>query len=583
MSAPARLSTAGLLLALTLVRPDARSLGQGGLTPVAGDLLDASAWQALPAEGVELHIAAERDPQGQPALRLDYDFHGRGGWAAARRRFEVDLPEDYELRFLLRGVGPPNHLEVKLIDPSGENVWWHVKRDLAWPAAWTPVRIKKRQIEFAWGPRGGGELRRMGFLEITVTAGDIGRGGRGTVWIGGLALVPRAPALADVGPPRAEASSSAAGHPAALAVDGDRATAWRAAGPPAELTIDLGAPREFGGLTFFWDEGRAPHRFRVDLSEDGETWTPARTVERGGAPRSDLLLTESEARFVRLRLEEPDGSAGFGLAELTVRPLAFGASPNAFFEELAREAPSGAYPPGFSGLQSYWTVVGSDGDPEEALFSEYGILETGERGFSLEPFVFLDGRLWSWANLAAEEAEAVAGQSLADGDLPIPTVTWPLSGARLEITALATDPDNRSSRDRTPGRSALFARYRLRNLDRERLRGRLFVAVRPFQVNPPQQFLNVAGGVSPLSRLACEGDLLRVDGASRVAIYPAPTACGATAFDEGLIYSLLAAGRVPDAPAVEDGFGYATAALAWDFDLSRGKALEVEPGAQGNL
>ncbi len=556
-------------------------------TAIATDLLDAAAWEAAPAEGVELHLAADRDAEGKPALRLDYDFRGRGGWAAARRRLALDLPTDYELRFSVRAEGPPNRLEIKLVDPTGENVWWHVRPEAAWAEAWTPVRIKKRQIAFAWGPAGGGELRHTGALEFAVTAGS---GGRGSVWIAGLALVPRAPVAEPAGSPRARASSEEQGHPAALAVDGDPATAWRTAEPQAELTVDLGAPRELGGFTLFWEAGRIPRRFRVDLSEDGAVWIPGREVRRGGAARSDLLLTESEARFLRLRLGEEagEGESIWGLAELVVRPLAWGASPNAFFEELAREAPRGAYPRGFSGEQSYWTVVGADGDPDEALFSEDGALEVGERGFSLEPFVQLGGKLWTWADVTA-------GQSLADGDLPIPTVTWPLQGARLEITALAASES---------GRSALLARYRLRNSSGKKLRGRLFVAARPFQVNPPQQFLNVAGGVAPLGTLSCGGSApstaparrsrdraaggvlpgveapaLFVADVPRVWAEPAPTACGAMAFDEGPLREVLAAGGVPASAAVDDDFGYATAVLAWDFDLPAEKSLEVILGA----
>ena len=30
----------------------------------------------------------------------------------------------------------------------------------------------------------------------------------------------------------------------------------------------------------------------------------------------------------------------------------------------------------------------------------------------------------------------------------------------------------------------------------------LVLAIRPFQVNPPQQFLNITGGVSPIRTLA---------------------------------------------------------------------------------
>lgn len=35
-----------------------------------------------------------------------FDFEGRGGWAAVRRDVDVSLPENWELRFPIRGRTP---------------------------------------------------------------------------------------------------------------------------------------------------------------------------------------------------------------------------------------------------------------------------------------------------------------------------------------------------------------------------------------------------------------------------------------------------------------------------------------------
>jgi len=51
------------------------------------------------------------------------------------------------------------------------------------------------------------------------------------------------------------------------------------------------------------------------------------------------------------------------------------------------------------------------------------------------------------------------------------------------------------------------------------------------------------------------------------------------AFGEGPLHGVLAAGAVPAGAEVDDGFGSATAVLAWDFDLPAGEALEVILGA----
>jgi hypothetical protein len=535
--------------------------------------LDPADWEAVPADGVELSLGAAPGPGGRAALRLDFDFGGRGGWAAARYPLDLELPESYELRFMLRGEGTANHLEVKLADPSGDNVWWHVKRDLDWPADWTPVRIKERQIAFAWGPlpeeeRGGGP-ERIGALEIAITAGG---GGRGSVWLADLAVVPVEPPRPPEGPPRAAATGAEPGYPAFAALDGDRGTAWRPAaadggGPDAALTVDLRGRVELGGLSLHWEPGRAPERFRVELSEDGERWEPAREVASAGAPESHLRLPEAEARLVRLTVDAGACPEGCGLAELVVRPLAFGESPNAFFVALAREAPRGTYPRGFSGEAVYWTVVGEAGDPEEGLFSEDGALEVGEQEFSIEPFLYLEGeggaKLWTWADVEAE-------QSLAEGDLPLPTVAWPLPGARLEVSVLAVaDPWHEG------GRSTLLARYRVAGEGADGLRGKLFLAARPFQVNPPHQFLNVAGGVAPVRAVECAADGLLAGTEQRLWATPAPDGCGARTFDQGRLTDALAAGGVPPDPAATDPAGAASAALAWELDLAPGESAEV--------
>jgi hypothetical protein len=132
----------------------------------------AAGWSAHPADGVGLSIGAE-SVQGTPALRLAVQFQG-GGYAVAHKAFDFDLPENYAFTFRVRGDVPPNTLEFKLIDASGDNVWWSVRRDFVFGRDWQTIRIKKRQIAFAWGPAGGGELRHVAAIEFAVTAGQGG-------------------------------------------------------------------------------------------------------------------------------------------------------------------------------------------------------------------------------------------------------------------------------------------------------------------------------------------------------------------------------------------------------------------------
>src|SRR5204862_2478366 len=136
-------------------------------------------------------------------------------------------PGNYEFRFAIRGDCRPNDLEFKLIDSTGANVWWCNRRRFEFPRAWTPLGTRKRHIVFAWGPAGGGEIRRVKAIEIAITAGD---GGTGSVWLDDFTLRELPPAGTAPPPVRASASSSSrAGHGADRAVDGDSATSWRGA------------------------------------------------------------------------------------------------------------------------------------------------------------------------------------------------------------------------------------------------------------------------------------------------------------------------------------------------------------------
>ena len=536
---------------------------QDARTPLLGAVED---WQAAPAAGVEMRIGQGVGPNSEPALRIDYDFHGHGGWAAARRTVALELPPRYEIRYQLHGVGPANNLELKLVDASGENVWWHVDRAREWPSGWERVRVKKRQITFAWGPRREQELRRTSALEITISAAE---GGKGTIFVAGLELVAMPPLAETSAPPRADADADQPGHPAAAAVDGDERSAWRPGPGGGLLTVDLGGLRELGGVTLAWErpqpesgEGgppeRGPRRLTVQLSTDGRDWGQGAVVSRGGALRSEIPLPEAEARYVRVRLPAGAcGDEGCGLAELIVRPLAYGASKNDFIAALAAEAPRGTWPRGFSEAV-YWTVVGAAGAPEESLLSEDGAVELRERGPSLEPFVRLGDRLFTWADVETS-------RSLAGGDLPMPSVRWTMPEARLEVTPLAAVEE---------GRGRLLARYRLVNESLARRQAELVLAARPFQIDPPYQFLNGGGGVAQLPSLECDGEVIRA-WSTQVVFAPAPSACGTLAFDEGPLRDRLAAGDPPIEARMHDITGLATAAMRWTAELDPGAAIEV--------
>jgi hypothetical protein len=193
-------------------------------------------------------------------------------------------------------------------------------------------------------------------------------------------------------------------------------------------------------------------------------------------------------------------------------------------ENLARHAPRGFFPRGFSGEQVYWALVGVDGGRDSGLLSEDGALEIGKNGFSIEPVLVEQGKPVTWVDVAITH-------TLRDGYLPIPSVTWKRDGISLRVTAFGAG---------TRERSELVARYELRN-DGDRARDITFaLAARPLQVDPPTQFLNAAGGVSAIHDLAWQGNALQVDGRSRVTLLREPDGFLASTLQIGSIVGQIA-------------------------------------------
>lgn len=518
---------------------------------VLDDFGDASAWQAVASDQVS---AVLRHIDG--ALCLAYDFNGVSGYAGIRRTLAIDYPRDYAFDFRVRGKGPPNAFQFKLSDASGENVWWVERPNTTFAADWQPVRYKQRQIAFAWGPRADKTLARSESVEFTIYANS---GGAGEFCVDALTLRERDPP-APFGTPKASASSSRPGAPAAFAVDADPLSAWRSdARREQRLVLDFGRTREFGGLTLRWTPGEAATRYAVDVSDDAKRWTTQRVVVDGNGGDDALLLTESEARYVRLRLAAGEGKT-YGLRDVAVEDLAFGANANAFFRALAQREPRGRYPRGFSGEQSYWTLLGVDGGSETGLMSEDGAVELSRGGFSVEPFVLVDdARIATWADVRIE-------QSLADGYLPMPRVMWRGDGFDLDIAAFA-DGDARQSN--------IVASYTLRNTSDRARRYTLALAVQPFQVNPPAQFLSTPGGVAPIRSIAWNGRALAVDGRPRIRPLTAPDAFFATVFDAGMATSRLLESPRPGAVRVDDTTGFASGVFLYAFDLDPGAARTI--------
>jgi len=506
---------------------------------------DPTPWRVVTSNQVSGSLRAIDGVEGR-ALCLDYDFNGVSGYAGIQRDLAIEYPENYRFSFRLRGDSPDNDLQFKLVDASGDNVWWVNRPKYDFPRQWTEVRYKRRHIDKAWGPDPDRVLRRSAKLEFTIYNHV---GGRGSVCFDALALE-TLPAEDDS--PLAATALATAGD-AALAVDGKMATAWSVdkSAVPQRLVLDLGKLREFGGLRLRWDGKDYPSRYAIGLSDDGAAWRDVRSVTAGNGGDDWIALPESEARYIAFDLLDGP-TRRYALFEAMVEPLAFAATPNDFVKSVAAHAPKGWFPRGFGGEQPYWTILGLDGGTQQGLIGEDGAVEVAKGGFSIEPFVLVDGALATWSDVAAT-------QSLQDGYLPIPSVHWKRDDFELDITAFAHG---------TPRDSRLVARYRLSNPGGKARDYTLALAVQPFQVNPPSQFLNTLGGVSRIESLVIDGGTVSVGGMARVFAKQLPTAAFATQFDAGMAVSHLAASRGPAALRAQDPTGLASGALLYRMRLA---------------
>ncbi len=406
------------------------------------------------------------------------------------------------------------------------------------------------------------EIRRVKEIEFVVSSGT---GGRGRILIDNLRFEPIDDAVARNA--RATVTTSAAldsstpGPAPKPEAGGTIITDWTipAPGPGVWMAVDFGYLRELGGLVLDWEPGAHATAYDVLLSSDGEKWRTAASVARGNGGRDHLYLPEQQGRWLKLvvRAAAAECPGLLLLARLEVKGPEVGTSENTFFQAVARDQPRGMYPKYLVPEQSYWTIVGSPGDVSEALVNEAGAIEVDQGSFTIEPFLFVDGKLVTWGDVSLH-------QSLEKGYLPIPSVEWKHGDLALTTTAFAAGPAGPDSQ--------LLATYRVVNSGAP-IKGRLFLAIRPFQVNPPWQSLFRPAGWSRIDHIHLQDGVVRVNDRTIVPL-DAPAGFGATPFDAGEITEHLQRGQLPADQTVEDALGFASAALGYDFDLGTSAAQE---------
>ncbi|MCI0493687.1 discoidin domain-containing protein, partial [candidate division KSB1 bacterium] len=388
----------------------------------------ATGWLPFASDGVIIDTSIVEGYSGN-CIRLDFNFITGAGYCGIRKQFPFQLPPNYKFSFYINAEAPVNNFEFKLLDKSGDNVWWMNNRIFEFPTQWTKMTIKKRHIAFAWGPTEKKDLTAVDKIEFVVASAT---GGRGSLYIDQFEFEPLEIPAKSYPEPIVSASSNLSSIDKIDNIfDQNPHTKWRSKSTPEQqfVLIDIQKYREYGGLVIDWDEQDFAQQYRVQISNDRKNWETVYSVKEGKGGRSYINLKDAESKHIRLELIKSSRGKGYAIADLDVKDFQFSEALNAFFGHIAKDPPRGFYPKYFYDEASYWTIVGVAGDSKEALINEAGMVEVDKSSFSIEPFISLGGQLITWNDVQLS-------QSLEDDYLPIPSVTWNHPKIQLRITAV---------------------------------------------------------------------------------------------------------------------------------------------------
>jgi len=513
-------------------------------------------WTFIRADGVNLALSVEAGLTGN-AIRFDYDFTKGTGYGGIQKRFPVDLPENYEFTFWIRAESPANNFEIKFIDSTGNNVWWVNNRNYDFPREWKKIRIKKRHIGFAWGPTGDQNLKRIDRIEFTIASFV---GGKGTLWIDDLRFEPLPPETRSYPAPSVTASSFLVHHSPDLIYDGSAGTYWQSKDDNSQDVIfDFNTRREFGGLQINWIKNKCVRSFDILISEDGKTWEKVYSVQANQGDVSFIRLPEAEARYLKIGLLKSHSGQGFGISEVKFLDVRSSLTMNDFLIYASKNSPAGNYPRYFSEQASYWTITGVNNDVKEALINEDGMVETEKARFSIEPMIKAGDSLYNWNNVKSVQSLGPPGDS--GGFTFIPTVTWICGDLRFVTGVTATGEANKNS--------VLEISYSFENLSSQPKDFEFCLLIRPFQVNPYYQFLNLTGGTGKIVSVKEENGTVLVDGSPVISLKRYDS-FGACAFDEGNVVDLLRKRAFPVNRSADDHNGLASGIMKYSFHLDPG-------------
>jgi hypothetical protein len=516
-------------------------------------------WSFNQSDGVNVNLANEPGMTGN-AIRFDYDFTKGTGYGGIQKLFPIDLPDNYEFTFYLKADSPGNNFEIKFIDSTGNNVWWVNNRNYDFPGEWKKIRIKKRHIQFAWGPTNDQNLQRIDRIEFTIASYV---GGKGTIWLDDLKFEPLPPETLVYPAPEALATTYISGHLPGLMIDGSLKTGWQSGSSiNQKVMIDFKTRREFGGIQINWMKSHVAEAFDVLLSMDGKTWETAYSVGANKSETSFIRLPEAEARYLRIDFIKSIGNKWLGIDEIKFLEIKNSITQNDFLIYVAKNSPVGDYPRYFLEQASYWTISGVNNDVKEAMINEDGMVEVGKGLFSIEPMIRMGDSLYNWSNVDVSQSMG-ADEGSREFSF-VPSVTWLCDELNFVISVTSQGKANENS--------GLIINYSFENLSEKAMDLEFYLLIRPFQVNPYYQWLNLTGGAGKIYSISEKSSaIIAVDDKS-VLTGELYDAYGAAGFDQGNPVELIRNGIMPAEKSATDPNGLATGSVKYILNLGPKKS-----------
>jgi hypothetical protein len=194
---------------------------------------------------------------------------------------------------------------------------------------------------------------------------------------------------------------------------------------------------------------------------------------------------------MKINLIKSSSEKGFGICEVKFLDIKNSLTLNDFLIYTAKNSPAGNYPRYFSEQATYWTITGVNNDVKEALINEDGMVEVDKGLFSIEPMIKSGDSLYNWSNVKSVQ---YLGYSEGDSEFNfIPSVAWQCDDLKFVTGVASVGEANINSR--------LDISYSFENLSKQPKDFEFYLLIRPFQVNPYYQWLNITGGAGKIKSI----------------------------------------------------------------------------------